>query len=652
MASSLPVRRRSRWLRRTLLVLGVVVVLCATALVAGEHHLEGPLTRFISAHASRKIQVDGAFEAHLLSLHPTITANQVSIGNPPWMPAGVAANVGRLSLILEWRPAVLPLAIRRLQIEHATLHLRRDSSGRSNWSMHEAGPGKGPPLIRSLSMLNARVELDDDRRHVQFSGIVSAGDASGGAEMPPLRIEGAGQLNGRTASFAIDGDPLSQVRRDRPYHFHLEERSGATQLVGSGSITQPFDFRVLQGTFAASGPDMKDLYFLVGLGLPDTGPYRLSGRLARQGKRFVYSELTATSGKSDMSGTLSVDSSSGRARIDGELNSESLRLADIGARAARLVPQPSQLSALRVPDTPFHLNGMRRADAAIRFRARALALGSEQLRSVSAGVAINRGVLAITGFSASLAQATLSGSARLDASRQLPRGELKLSVAGLPLEHFKGRSGDPPFTGVLSGRVQLSGEGKSFHALAATADGTMTAVVPHGSVRASIADVASLDLIGALGAQLKSQAETDLRCAVASFDVHDGVVTAHTFVIDTEKVLITGTGDAHMDSEKLDFTLRGRPKNVRLALRSAVAIRGTLRHPEMRLGGHDVLAATLKVVLKPVAAVLQSVDPALPRDADCAGLIAQAKSAASTGGANDVTAPASVPNPRFPSHTP
>jgi AsmA family protein len=621
-----------KWLHRTLLVLGILVALFAAAVVIGAPQLKGPLLRAITTRTERQIRVDGTFQAHLLSLHPTITATQLSIGNPPWLPPGVTAHVGRLSLIMEWQASIFPLGIHRLEIENATLHLLRDSSGRANWHLHKEGPGKGPPLIRSLSMPHARVELHDDRRHLQFSGTVSAGDADGSVRLPPLRIEGAGQLNGRPASFTIDGDPLAAVRRDRPYHFTLEEHSSATHLVGRGLIQQPFDFRVLQGTFDVAGPNMKDLYFLVGLRLPETRPYRLSGRLARQGRRFVYTDLAAISGNSGVSGTLSVDDSSGRPKVEGELSSQWLRLADFGARAAGRAPEQAQLSALRVPDIPFRLSGMLRSDAVVKVRARVLELGPEVLHSVTAVVSIDRGVLSIEHFRASLANGTLSGDARFDATHDTPRGELNLSAVDVPLDQLKGKNGgEPPFAGLLSGRVQLSGQGKSFHELAAGANGTMTAVVPHGAMRASVAAVASLDLTDALGVLFKTRDETSIRCGVASFAVHNGLVTA-TFVVDTDKALITGTGGVHMDSETLDLTLRGRPKNIGLVLRSAVSIRGTLAHPEIRLIGRDILAQTgaavaLGVVLTPVAAVLAFLNPGLARNADCALLIAQAKAA-------------------------
>ncbi len=628
-----PARRRAlpRWQKILLLLTGTVALLLLVLLI-GERHLRGILVRAAAARTGREIRIDGEFAAHLLRWQPTLTATRVVIGNPPWLPAGVTAEIGRLVLTGQWQLSAHPLGVRRLELQGVSLHLLRDVDGRANWHLREAGPGAGPPLLRSLSMPDAQVELHDERRHLEFSGTVTAGDLAGAPGAPPLRITGSGQLNGRPASFALDGDALAEVRPDQPYHFSLEERSDGSLLHGRGALARPFDFRVLQGDFTASGPDLKDLYFLVGLRFPDTGPYRFSGKMSRRYQRFEYSTLSVTTGSSDMGGTVSVDSSSGRPQIEGELRSHVLRLADLGAKAAGRSAPPHDTD-LRLPDTPLRSGNLQRSDAHVSFSARELEVGRETLQAVSALFIIDHGALALEHVSATLADGTLSGSAHLDAA-QVPRGAIDLSVAGIRLDELHDKDGGaPPLTGALSGRMQLTAQGASLHALAAAANGTVSVVMPQGAMRAALAGAVSLDLNGALGLLLKSSKDTTVRCAVLSLDAHEGVFTTRTLVIDTDKALITGTGAVHMDTETLDLTLHGQPKKTVLGARSAVAIRGTLSKPEVRLSGHGLLAQTgmaiaLGAVLTPLAAVLAFVNPGLAHEPDCAALLAQAASAA------------------------
>ena len=607
--------------------------LFAALVVLGEHDLKGVLVREIAARSGRQVRIQGPLEVQLLSLHPHLKAQKVSISNPAWMPAGVMADVGSVSIALRWQFSLPPFAIQRLEVNEARLHLLRERSGRANWHLHESGPGRGPPLIGSLSMPDADVELHDERHHLEFHGQVTAGDAGDDAAAPPLHIAGAGELNGRPATFVIAGQPLAQVRRDQPYYFTLMERSSGNRLEFRGSLEQPFDFRALQGTFAISGPDLKDVYYLIGLRVPDTGPYQMSGRFLRHNKHFEYRNLLVTSGQSDVSGNLSVDSSGNRPKIVGELTAKTLRLADVGARAAGRGPEEENAAGLSAPSTPLRTSGLQNTDLNVKLEALRLELGPERLEHLTATLSIDHGVLTVDKLKTSLAEGTLVGGARLDTKQPALRGEVNLSVAEIRLEELmRPENRAPPVSGTLSARVQLAGQGQSVHEMLDTANGTVSAVIPSGAMRAALAEAASLDLAGALGIAAKSEKETRIRCGVASFDARDGVLTARTLVVDTDKALITGSGEIHMDSGALDLSLRGNPKHVSLTMHSAVAVRGTLSHPEVRLNAGKVLAqgaaaAALGVVLTPVAAVLAFINPKVAHGADCADLTARAQTA-------------------------
>ena len=76
-------------LAAALVLLGLVFT--AVALLDGDQ-LRGPLVRYLTAHTGRPWRIDGPIEAHLVSLHPSLIAGQVTIANPPWAPAGNTAE--------------------------------------------------------------------------------------------------------------------------------------------------------------------------------------------------------------------------------------------------------------------------------------------------------------------------------------------------------------------------------------------------------------------------------------------------------------------------------------------------------------------------------------------------------------------------------
>src|SRR5580700_4589060 len=229
MRTGLLVRRILAW---TLAALAAVLVLAAglvTAVNAGYGH--ALLVRVVSARVHRPVQV-GTLQAHLFSRHPQIVAEGVTIDNPPWMPAGRAAEIGRVSMVLELPGFSHRAGVEALDVQAVTLYLARDATGHANWQLSyppKTAANKDAPIIRILTVPNAHVILNDALRHLQFNGTVSVQGPSGAAAPQPLRIAGGGQLNGRTASFQLTADPLATASHERPYHFTFAEQSSGSR---------------------------------------------------------------------------------------------------------------------------------------------------------------------------------------------------------------------------------------------------------------------------------------------------------------------------------------------------------------------------------------------------------------------------------------
>lgn len=618
MNRSLVVRRTLLGVGALLLILIAGIVFLGVALDTG--HLRGPVTRFISARAGRPVTFGGALDIHMLSLHPRLTAERVTVGNPPWVAPGATAELGTVSLVLTDPWFGRPVGIEKLEIQDATLHLARDAAGHANWQWSPPGTQGGHlmPIIRSLTVSDAHVELDDERRHLQFRGIVSLDERGSSASTRPLRIVGEGQLNGRSATFQIDGEPLAAASHAAPYHFTFTEHSNGTQLDGRGSLLHPFDFGQLDAEFKVTGPDLKDLYFLTGVTLIDTGAYHLSGNLARRGRRSVFSDLAVASGQSDMRGTVAIETADGRPQIEADLNSQLLRLADLGARAAGRAPEAGP--PLLLSKATFNPVAARRADGTINFHARQVEIGRESLQAVAAKLTLDHGILVLAPLTGGVLEGRFSVHARIDATADDPAVALDLSLKDAQLGQLARKdSTQPPMEGLLQVRVVANGHGTSLHQAAASADGTVTAVIPGGLLRASLAELTGVDLRGVGLLLAKSTRETPVHCGVASFRAHEGTLTAQSLVIDTDSVLITGDGTIRLDTEALDLTLRGRPKSLRLLrVRSPMLVRGTLTHPSagIQAGGSLVF-----------------VDPGQAQDADCAGLLAAARAQESAPGA-------------------
>jgi AsmA family protein len=623
-----------RWLVPTVAALAacsLVVVGFAAALDAG--YFRSSIIRFIEVRAQRQIQVGGNFELHLFTLNPRLIAGHVTIGNPPWMPSGTTAVIEKISMAIELPGFGHGFGIAKLEMAGATLRLARDSTGHANWQMRDPDKNSAQnfAIIYSLSMPNAEVVLDDALRHVQFAGTVSARDRDEKGGLRLLQMDGRGQMNGRAATFEILGDALRTASHERPYHFTFAERSSGSRLTGRGFLLRSFDFNNLDTTFEAQGADLKDLYFLTGVTLINTGSYHVSGTLARRGTTSSFRDLIVTSGQSDIRGTMTVETSSGRPKLDADLDSQVLRLADLGARAAGRAPEAGAGPPLLLSNTMLSPKAVRHGDALVSFHARRVDVGQVSLHAVAAKITINHGILVVAPLTAEVLQGKLWAHVRLDATTEAPAAELDLKITDLQVGQIdRKRLDQPPVEGLLQARITVSGHGRSVHQVAASANGTVTAVLPRGVIRDSLARLSGIDLGGLARLLAKDKKETAVRCGVASFQAHEGTLTAQSMVVDTDPVLITGDGAIHLDSEALDLAFQGHPKDfVLLRVRSPLLVHGTLSHPSLEMKARNSVvqvaeAVALGVVLTPLAAVLAFVDPGLTKNADCAALIAAA----------------------------
>jgi AsmA family protein len=596
-----------------LVACAVILVAAAVGFAAGVDAglFRGTVIRFLSVKAERPIQVAGALHVHLLARHPDLVAERVTIGNPAWVPAGTMAQIGEAAMVLDVPWFDRAFGIVSLKATSATLHLMRDARGYANWQWRnpDAPPStKRMPVLRRLSIPDARVLLDDERRHLKFDGVASAEGGDGGATSP-LTIKGSGQLNGHADSFEITSDPLAAASHESPYHFSFSEHSSGSELKGHGSLPKPFDFNIVDASFEAAGADLRDLYFLTGVTLVNSGKYQLAGNILRRGASTRFTDLAATTGQSDIRGGVAVDVSSGRPRLDIDLDSQFLRMADFGLRAAGRAPETAQ-PPLLLSNAMLNPPTLRRGDADIQYRAKRLQVGRVALTNLAAKGTLERGVLTVAPLTAQILGGKLRSHGRLDARTDDPKASLDITVTGLQLTEISHKDPSaPPASGLLQVRIAVTGVGKSVHQVAAIANGTVTATVQQGTIRDSLAEMTGVDLRG-LGLMLtKDQKEIPLRCAVAEFEARDGTLTAKRLVADTAPVLITGEGQIHFDTEMLDLAISGHPKSVRLfRFRAPVLVKGTLTHPSIDVQAHQ----------------LTLVDPGKAKDADCAALESEA----------------------------
>ena len=381
---------RHRLVKSAAAVLLLIIVTVVGVLLAWNADLlRSSFIRFVSWQLGRPIDVRGALHLHLLTRSPRIEAEQVTIGNPPWTKPGITAEVARITVT--FAPLLSHQSgLSLVKIDTAQLKFIRDSAGHANWQRvdPDKSPGGPLPMIRALELVHTHLTLVDERLHLVFDGDLSV---VGPDSAQPLQMEGSGTLNQRAVTFRLKGDALPSAAPDKPYAFEFDERSSGTHFTAHGSLPRPFDLGLVDAEFDASGADLRDLYYLVGVSLPNTGTFHLQGRMVRRGSETLFDDLKVVSGQSDVKGRVSLGTQkSGRTLVHADLSSALLRLADVGLRAAGRDPHPDAPPKL-FSDVQLITPATRRVDATGKYSVRRLLLSRVEVTELSAPFTIERG---------------------------------------------------------------------------------------------------------------------------------------------------------------------------------------------------------------------------------------------------------------------
>jgi hypothetical protein len=274
-------------------------------------------------------------------------------------------------------------------------------------------------------------------------------------------------------------------------------------------------------------------------------------------------------------------------------------------------------------------------DADVTYKALSIRDAPIHLSSGSTRLKLDAGLLRAEPLTLQLPQGQVTGFVQLNARKATPVTNLDLKLSNARLEQVIPITigGRLPFSGALVGRAKLTGTGNSVHKAMANADGEVMVVIPGGEIREAFAELAGVDVIKGLGLLLsKNQQTTPIRCGVAHFVTKGGVATADRLVVDTGPVLITGGGAVNLGTERLSIQAQGHPKEFRLMrLMLPIKVEGPILHPKPGVSAGKAVAqggvaAALGTLLSPLAALLPFIDPGLAKDANCAALLADAKS--------------------------
>jgi uncharacterized protein involved in outer membrane biogenesis len=607
-----------RALRISAWVLGILVVLIVAAGIGIYVLLHSDLVlQQAQARASKatgravtigSIDVDWGWTPH-------IVLRNVNLANAKWGEAPQLFKADTIDTSIRIWPLfgghiVLP----KLRIDAPEVALERDAKGNSNWDFNQnpvaatTAEAVKPeersetPVIGQLEITKGKIAYRDAMRKLKLDGDIdiAAGQAGGPSN---VKLGAKGTLEDRPIELSFTGGSVLQLR-DTKTHYPLDlgVTFGETSITLKGTVGDPFTFGNADVQMHLKGPDLADIFPVLGIPAPSTPPYDLKGQLKRTEKEWRLENMQGRIGDSDMNGVVAVQPREKRSYLTADLVSNKMDFDDLGplfgippktdkgeAASQQQKKEAQQMKAEGnlFPDQPMHVEKLRAMDMDVKLVAKkVVAAPYLPVKAIKFQVKVDNGTATVTGLRMAVANGTVTGKMGLDAHTDNPVATADLRMRDLDLSTFFQNSEYVQTThGKVGGNITLQGNGRSLAEVFGSADGGIEVGMTGGSFSDLILTLADLNLGKALFLYITEDHRIPVRCIAAHMSVSKGNAKFQHTVIDTQESVIAVKGNVNLHDQVLHVVLDASSKKFSvLNIPAPIDIDGKIRKPTFSLG--------------------------------------------------------------------
>jgi len=655
------------WLKLGAVLLGLFAAILLVLALFPWDMLREPLNRYVSEKTGRRFEITRRLDVELGWRQATVRVDGIEFANPSWAREPYLVRAERAEFDLSfWQLLARRVVLPRLLLTQPSLGLQMEPDGRKTWALGKGNDDESTvPTIGliqvdggSVDFLAKALELD---LRTEFSFDSQRGEM-------PLSYQVKGRYRAQPLTAAGRTGNVLQLTSvgQPPFPIEIDLKAGQTRLKASGTVAELADLDGLDAHFEMRGPDLGRLYPALGIALPQTPPYALSGNLRKKAALWEVRGLKGRLGLSDIGGDMQFDKSQKVPHLGGTLRSRVMDMDDLGpliglpptARSANAVegvaPPPTMAEANKrkrndpsrkvLPDATLDFERLRAMNADVSYTAERIQNVRElPLDKGSVQVKLKDGVLTLDPLDLGVASGRIAGAIRIDATQNPADIRAALDIRAMQINRLipKVETLKTSF-GRLDGRINLSGRGNSVASWLGGASGDVAAITGRGQFSNLLLEFLGLDGGEIIKFLLEGDHNVELRCAAVAFDVEKGVMNGRSLVFDTSDTVFNGAGNINLASESMDLVVKQQPKDMSiLALRTPLRVRGTFASPK---AGVEVAplatrgaAALALAAINPLLALVATVETGPGKDADCSDVLAEAKkpsSRAAAAGAN------------------
>ncbi len=475
-------RARPLWQK----LLGSLVLLFAALLVALVFFpwdvLREPVNRYVSEKTGRKFEITRRLDVDLGWRAATVKFDGIEFANPSWARDPYLVKAERAEFDIRIWPLVASrIVIPRLALSSPTLGLQMEQDGRRTWALGKDTSDSGTvPSIGLMQIDSGAIDFLAKHLGVDLHADVNY-DTSRGDLPLSYRIKGRYKGQPLTADGRTGNVLQINAAGAPPFPLEINAAAGQTRLKATGTVAELAGLDGIDAKFQLKGQTLGALFPLLGIALPQTSPYALSGDLSKCGKLWQVAGLKGKLGLSDIAGDMRFDQTDALPHLAGELRSGVMDMDDLGpliglpptARSANAIegvaPPPSITQVKRpaggkvLPTAPLDFDRLRAMNADVKYTADRIQNVREiPLDRGSVQVKLNNGVFSLDPLDLGVGGGKLVGAIRIDAVKNPADIRASLDLRGVQLARLIPKletTGNS--VGRLDGRINLSGPGSS-----------------------------------------------------------------------------------------------------------------------------------------------------------------------------------------------
>ncbi len=590
----------------------LVIAAGAVYFIATSDHLRGRLEDQASEFTGRKTKIAKVDIGW--GWTSNVKLEGVEIANAKWGKAPYMLKVDQVDFDIRLWPLLGGnLVLPRLVLRKPEVQVEVGDKEQLNWSMSETpvvtGAAKAlepdnrfdAPLIGTLEVTDGKLGYRDTKRKLELDGTVStaAGKAGDG---PQAELSLKGKLEGQPLEIKFVGGSVLMLRdTQQPYPLDLNVSFGATRLKAKGTVQDPFKWTGANVDLTLSGPNLSDIYPLLGIPGPPTPPYTITGKLDREPGVWKFVQSKWRVGESDLTGEVTVDERRKPELLTANLVSQKLVFEDLAplvgaapARKTNVSPKQAQTQAQLeasgdlFPNVPLHVEKLRAMNMDVTLDAkRVIAPAWLPVQAIAFRVVIQNGNAMVKPLTLSvMGGGSIAGEMSIDARTDDPKVRTNLRLTDIELKNFFRESRFFDATqGKVQGRVQLAGNGRSLAHVMGSANGHMSFALGGGSVSSLMVSLAGLQIFDALVLYVTGDNRIPIKCAVSRLNFQQGNVVFDRTLLDTQKSVLHVKGQLSLKTQAVSAEVDADPKSFDLLdLHGAVMVQGKLRSPRISLG--------------------------------------------------------------------